>query len=96
MSEGDLLLTKEELATVTNKGVGIDLGVKSNLTLSVPVNIHLPENIKKKSRQLKRLARQLDRKEHPRTKGDSTKKSNNYLKAAARLSKLYILYCNIQ
>ena len=96
MSEGDLLLAKEELATVTNKGVGIDLGVKSNLTLSVPVNIHLPEKIKKKSRQLKRLARQLDRKEHPRTKGDSTKKSNNYLKAAARLSKLYIRYRNIQ
>ena len=96
VSEEELLKQKEKLAKKTNKAVGIDLGIKSNLTLSVPINIHLPSNIKKEERKLVKLARQLDRKEHPRTKGDSTKKSKNYIKTSARLAKQHVRISNIR
>ena len=96
VSEDELLMHKEKLAKKTNKAVGIDLGIKSNLTLSVPINIHLPSNIKKEEMKLVKLARQLDRKEHPRTKGDSTKKSKNYIKTSARLARQYLRIFNIR
>ena len=81
ISEEELINEKAKLANLTNKAVGIDLGIKSALTLSVPINIHFPVRIKKENRKLIKLSRQLDRKVHPRTKGDTTKKSKNYLKA---------------
>ena len=96
VSEDEILTLKKNLNKKTNKAVGIDLGIKSNLTLSVPINIHLPLNIKKEERKLIKLARQLDRKEHPRTKGDSTKKSKNYIKASARLAKQHRRISNIK
>ncbi len=96
LSEDELFKRKERLFKKTNKAVGIDLGIKSNLTLSVPINIHLPVSIKKEDKKLVKLARQLDRKEHPRTKGDSTKKSKNYIKASARLAKQYLRISNIK
>ena len=43
-----------------------------------------------------KLSRQLDRKVHPRTKGDTTKKSKNYLKAAFRLQKQYMRIFNMK
>ena len=64
--------------------------------MSVPINIHLPLNIKKEEKKLIKLTRQLDRKEHPRTKGDSTKKSKNYIKASARLAKQHRRISNIK
>ena len=87
---------KAKLANITNKAVGIDLGIKSALTLSVPINIHFPVRIKKENRKLIKLSRQLDRKVHPRTKGDTTKKSKNYLKAAFRLQKQYMRIFNMK
>ena len=68
ISEEELINEKAKLANITNKAVGIDLGIKSALTLSVPINIHFPVRIKKENRKLIKLSRQLDRKVHPRTK----------------------------
>ena len=96
ISEEELINEKAKLANLTNKSVGIDLGIKSALTLSVPINIHFPVRIKKENRKLIKLSRQLDRKVHPRTKGDTTKKSKNYLKAAFRLQKQYMRLFNMK
>ena len=96
ISEEELINEKAKLANITNKAVGIDLGIKSALTLSVPINIHFPVRIKKENRKLIKLSRQLDRKVHPRTKGDTTKKSKNYLKAAFRLQKQYMRIFNMK
>ena len=96
ISEEELINKKAKLANLTNKAVGIDLGLKSALTLSIPINIHFPAKIKKESRKLIKLSRQLDRKVHPRTKGDTTKKSKNYLKASFRLRKQYMRIFNMR
>lgn len=73
----------------TYKSVGIDLGIKSLLTLSNGLQIENPKILDKFSRAIKRKQRQLERKQHPRTKGDSTIRSNNYIKAAAKLAKIH-------
>ena len=99
LSEEELINSKVKLvklANLTKKAVGIDLGIKSTLTLSVPINVHMPKLIKKESKKLIKLSRQLDRKVHPRTKGDTTKKSENYLKASFRLQKQYLRVFNIK
>ena len=96
ISEEDLLKKKAKLAIFKEKALGIDLGVKSALTLSVPFSIHLPKGIKKESKKLIKLSRQLDRKIHPRTKGDHTKKSKNYLKASFRLAKKHLRILNMK
>ncbi len=56
----------------------------------------MPKLIKKESMKLIKLSRQLDRKVHPRTKGDTTKKSKNYLKASFRLQKQYLRVFNMK
>ena len=96
ISKEELLKKKAKLAVFKEKALGIDLGLKSALTLSVPINIHFPAKIKKESRKLIKLSRQLDRKIHPRTKGDQTKKSRNYLKASFRLQKQYVRIFNMR
>ena len=96
MSEEELMKSKAKLANSTKKAVGIDLGIKSTLTLSVPINVHMPKLIKKESKKLIKLSRQLDRKVHPRTKGDTIKKSKNYLKASFRLQKQYLRVFNMK
>ena len=76
-------------AAVQNKtAVGIDLGLKSALVLSDGMAIKAPKPLKKSLLRLKRLQRQLNRKNHPRTKGDDTKVSKNYIKQSKRLNKL--------
>ena len=84
-------------AAVQNKtAVGIDLGLKSALVLSDGMAIKAPKPLKKSLLRLKRLQRQLNRKNHPRTKGDKTKVSKNYIKQSKRLNKLHLRIHNIR
>ncbi len=73
----------------TNTAVGIDVGLKSALTLSSGVSIQSPKPLQINFRREQRLSRQLSKKQHPRTKGDATKTSNNFKKCSKRLNKLY-------
>ena len=76
-------------AVQSNTAVGIDLGLKSALMLSDAISIDSPKPLKAKLRKLARLQRQLNRKMHPRAKGDKTKLSNNYIKHSKKVSKLH-------
>ena len=79
-----------------NTAAGIDLGLKSALMLSDGISIDSPKPLKEKLRKLARLQRQLNRKQHPRTKGDKTKLSRNYVKYSRKVSKLYLSISNIR
>ena len=79
-----------------NTAAGIDLGLKSALMLSDGISIDSPKPLKAKLRKLARLQRQLNRKQHPRAKGDKTKLSRNYIKHSRKVSKLYLSIANIR
>lgn len=83
-------------AVQNNTAAGIDLGLKSALMLSDGISIESPKPLKAKLRRLARLQRQLNRKQHPRTKGDKTKLSRNYIKHSRKVSKLYLSISNIR
>ena len=69
--------------------VGIDLGIKKLAVLSNGSYIESPRPLKKLLRKLKKLNRQLSRKQHSRKKGDTTPQSNNYKKFKLKIAKLY-------
>jgi len=75
---------------------GIDVGIKDFTTITQGngidkkrLHIPNPKYLEKTEKMLKKLQRQLDRKAHPRRKGDKTKKSKNYIKYAKRVAKLH-------
>lgn len=79
--------------------VGIDLGIKTFLTLSNDLQINAPKPLNKFKRLLIRRQRQLDKKLHPKTKAESLKgikKSNNYKKASLKLNKVHQRIANIR
>lgn len=79
--------------------VGIDLGIKTFLTLSNGLQIKAPKPLNKLNRLLIRRQRQLDNKLHPRTKAEALKgikKSNNYKKASLKLNKVHQRIANIR
>ena len=76
--------------------VGIDLGISNFATLSSGLVIKSPKPLDKLTRLLTRRQRQLNKKVHPKTKDDKTKKSNNYLKASSKLAKLHTRIANIR
>ena len=79
--------------------VGIDLGISNFVTLSSGLVIKSPKQLAKLTRLLVRRQRQLNKKQHPKTKGDvlkGVKKSNNYLKASNKLAKLHTRVANIR
>nr|DAT66366.1 MAG TPA: endonuclease [Caudoviricetes sp.] len=79
--------------------VGIDLGIKTFLTLSNGLQIEAPKPLNKLNRLLIRRQRQLDKKLHPRTKAEALKgvqKSNNYNKASLKLNKVHQMVANIR
>ena len=80
----------------SGKRVGIDLGISSALTLSSGIKIFLPESLKIENKRLIKLNRQLAKKIHPRTKGDETKKSKNFIKLAQKINKKYQRIKNIR
>ena len=91
-------ITKDEYirthpkAKNTQLAVGIDLGLKTFLSLSNGLEVFAPKPLDKLERLIKRRARQLSKKQHAKTKQEAlqgVKKSNNYLKATLKLNKLY-------
>ena len=76
--------------------VGIDLGISNFATLSNGLVITAPKPLDKLTRLLIRRQRQLNKKQHPKTKGDKTKKSKNYIKASNKLAKLHTRVTNIR
>ena len=79
--------------------VGIDLGISNFATLSSGLQVKSPKPLDKLTRLLVRRQRQLNKKQHPRTKGDvlrGVKKSNNYIKASSKLSKIHTRVANIR
>jgi putative transposase len=94
-----LVLRKIYPMDAANSVCGIDVGLinyaaVSKTNISKPNNIDRyaipnPRHIKKALKRLRRLQRQLSRKQHPRTKGDKTPKSNNYIKHSKKLAKLH-------
>ena len=71
------------------KAIGIDLGINQFITTSCGLTIGAERPLLKSEKRLKMLYRRLDKKEHPRFKGDTTKKSNNYLKLSFKIAKLH-------
>lgn len=76
--------------------VGVDVGSKELVTLSNGIQIEAPKPLRVKTRRLKRLSRQLSKKQHSRYKGDSTPQSNNYKKQAKRVARLHADISNIR
>ena len=79
-----------------NRTLGIDVGIKSFVSLSSGLVVKAPKPLNKLIRKLKRVSRQLSKKQHPKIKGDATKKSNNYKKQSIKLGKLHDKIANIR
>ena len=79
--------------------VGIDLGISNFATLSNGLQIKSPKPLDKLTKLITRRQRQLNKKQHPKTKGEASKgvkKSNNYIKASNKLAKLHTRISNIR
>jgi putative transposase len=76
--------------------IGVDLGSKAFVTISNGVQIFANKPLKANLRRLKRLSRQLDKKQHSKYKGDKTTKSKNYERQSQKVSKLHIRIANIR
>lgn len=74
-----------------NKGVGIDLGIKSLAVCSDGneyKNINKTEKVRKLKKRQRRLQRKISKKYRKNKKGESYCKTNNIIKAEKRLLKL--------
>ena len=98
-------ISKEEYERTHKKvkdnrtSVGIDLGISNFATLSNGLQIQSPKPLAKLTRLIVRRQRQLNKKQHPKTKSDvlkGVKKSNNYVKANMEVSKLHTKIANIR
>lgn len=81
------------------QGIGIDIGLKSFVCLSNGLSIKAPKPLNKLTRLMIKRSRQLSKKQHPKTKGESLKgikKSANYTKATMKLNKVYKRIANIR
>ena len=87
MTHEDFIKSHKYKFLETNKTIGIDLGLITPLTTSCGLTIDTPLRLKKSATKLKKMYRSLNRKVHPRTQGDTTKKSNNYIKMSAKIRK---------
>ena len=80
-------------------GLGIDLGLKSFLSLSNGLEVKAPKPLDRLERLLIRRSRQLSKKQHAKTKQEAlqgVKRSNNYQKASLKLNKLHRRIANIR
>lgn len=98
-------ITKEEYirthpkAKRNNLALGVDLGLKSFLSLSNGLEIKAPKPLNKFNRLLIKRSRQLSKKQYAKTKQEALqgiKKSNNYQKASIKLNKLHQKIANIR
>ncbi|CRF46892.1 Mobile element protein [Helicobacter heilmannii] len=78
----------------SNSTLGVDTGIKAFASLSNGLQIQAPKPLNRLTRRLKRFSRQVSKKQHPKTKGDKTRKSANYLKATLRLNRLHARIAN--
>ena len=86
-------ISKKVIGTST----GIDVGIKDFATITTGTDFNNKQSSKipnpkflfESMNKLVKLSRQLDRKQHKRTKQDKTTSSNNYIKCKNKLSKLY-------
>lgn len=69
--------------------VGLDMGTETLITTSDYVKYPNLRHTKKYELKLKKLQKDLSRKQHSRKKGDTTPKSNNYLKQLKKVQKLH-------
>lgn len=76
----------------TERSVGIDVGLKSLAVIKndqgAVQTIEHPKWLEKSMRNLKKKQRQLSRKQHSRTKGDTTTKSKRYIKQQRTVNKI--------
>ena len=86
--------------TKTNQlALGIDLGLKSFLSLSNGLEVKAPKPLDRLERLLVRRSRQLSKKQHAKTKQEAlqgVKRSKNYQKASIKLNKLHRRIANIR
>ena len=82
--------------TTANNICGIDVGVKTFATITsgnqykrTTCKIDNHKYLNRSEKRLTKLQRQLDRKQHPRYKGDKTPFSRNYLKYSKRVAKMH-------
>lgn len=75
-----LLLASQDEYNKTHKrihqnkqGIGIDIGLKSFVCLSNGLSIKAPKPLNKLTRLMIKRNRQLSKKQHPKTKGESLK-----------------------
>ena len=95
----DEYIRTHKFAKQNDLSVGIDLGIKTFLTLSNGLQINAPKPLNKLKRLLIRRQRQLDKKLHPKTKDEvlkGIKKSNNYKKASLKPNKVHQRISNIR
>jgi len=81
----------------TDKVAGLDLGIKTFAAVTTGINdadkktdkIDNPKYYLLSQKRLIKVQRQLSKKQHPRYKGDKTKRSNNYIKQSKKLARVY-------
>ena len=79
--------------------IGIDLGISNFATLSNGLVITSPKPLDKLTRLLVRRQRQLNKKQHPKTKSEAlkgVKKSNNYIKMSLKIAKKHSKISNVR
>jgi putative transposase len=84
------------LSCKNQASLGVDVGSKALATLSNGIQIEAPKPLKMKIRRLRRLSRQLSKKQHSRYKGNTTSKSKNYIKQQMKVAKLHTDISNIR
>lgn len=98
ISESEFKRTHKD-SKQTKLGLGIDVGLKSFVSLSNGLSIQSLKPLSKLTRRLKRVSRSLSKKQHPKTKSEAMqgiKKSNNYLKQSVKLNKLHTKIANVR
>lgn len=84
---------------LTNETVGIDLGVKTLMTLSngtIVNNINKSKKVRELEKELKRLQRQCSRKYEMNKEGDKFKKTQNIIKLEKEIAIIYRRITNIR
>lgn len=76
--------------------VGVDLGIKTLAVLSNCETFELPKKIKQSRKKLSRESIRLSRKQHSKSKHDTTSKSNNYKKQQIKVAKVHARIANIR
>ena len=101
----NMQISKEEYirthpqAKTNQLALGIDLGLKSFLSLSNGLEVQAPKPLDRLERLLVRRSRQLSKKQHAKTKQEAlqgVKRSKNYQKASIKLNKTHRRIANIR